>query len=295
MSVRRAAPLAALLILALAPSLARPAASADLRAASRGGAWLASAIAGAPGGQRADAIVAMAAAGRRPAQLRSAVAGLERVASTYGRGAGPAAKVALAAVAAGSDPERFGGVDYLARIHGAYAAGRYGATAYDQGLAMLALVAADDPVPRAAIGALRAARGAGGWGFSLRPADADDASTTGLLIEALRAAGVPSGDPSLRAAAAWMTAQRNPEGGYGFGGPSARTEANSTAIVVRALRALGRRPPARALALLRSLQAPDGAFDFQAGRPGSELLATTDVVIALAGVTLPPPFAAVRR
>jgi hypothetical protein len=283
--------LAALAALAgVAPSAGAGAGTADARAAARGAAWLAGAAAGAPGGQRADAIVAMAAAGRTPARLRRPLAGLARVAPAYGKGAGPAAKVALAASAAGADPERFGGVDYIARVNRAYAAGRYGATAYDQALSMLALEAAGQPVPPAAVRALRAARGAGGWGFDLRPGETDDASTTGLLIEALRAAGVPARDPALRAATAWMLRQRNADGGWGFGGPASPTEANSTAIAVRALRAMGRRPPANARALLRGLQDPDGAFRFRRDQPGSPLLATTDVVIALAGRTLPPPF-----
>jgi hypothetical protein len=284
--------LAALAALAVAaPSAGAATGPSDARAAARGAAWLAGAAAGAPGGQRADAIVAMAAAGRTPAQLRRPLAALARVAPAYGTGAGPAAKVALAASAAGADPGRFGGVDYLARVDRAYAAGRYGATAYDQALSMLALEAAGRPVPPAAVRALRAARGAGGWGFDLRPGETDDASTTGLIVEALRGAGVPARDPALRAATAWMLGQRDAAGGWGFGGPAGHTEANSTAIAVRALRAMGRRPPANARALLRGLQDPDGAFRFRSDQAGSRLLATTDVVIALAGRTLPPPFA----
>ena len=73
----------------------------------------------------------------------------------------------MAAVAAGGDPARLGGVDYVARIRARYASGRYGATAFDQALSILGLRAAGRPVPRAAIRATFAGRGAGR--LELRP------------------------------------------------------------------------------------------------------------------------------
>jgi hypothetical protein len=276
---------------AIATAIAAPAAVAatgDAARADRGAAWLARHAAGAPAGQQADAIVAMRAAGRSPASLRGRLRALSRVAPAYATTAGGAGKVVMAAVAAGADPRRLGGVDYVGRITARYASGRYGASAFDQALSMMALRAAGRPVPRAAVRATLAGRGSGGWSFDLSPRRADAVDHTAIVIEALRAAGVPRGNPALRAAAAWMLAQRNRSGGLASAGAGGATDANSTAAAIRALRSLGRRPPAATLRALRSLQERDGAFRYTRADAGSRLLATPDAVIALSGEVLPP-------
>ena len=285
--MRRAALAVVAAGLALAAPAAATAAPSDAVRAKRAAAWLAGAAAGAPGGQQADAIVAMRAAGRGAASLRPRLRALSRVAPAYATTAGGAGKVALAAVAAGADPARVGGLNYLARIRARYASGRFGATAYDQAFSILALVAARKPVPRDAVRATMAGRGAGGWSFALSPATGDSVNATAIVVEALRAAGVPRTDRRLAAAAAWMLAQRNAEGGLASAGGGRPTDANSTAGAIRALRALGRRPPARTLAALRSLQEPSGAVRFTAADAGSTLIATTDATIAFSGKMLP--------
>ena len=199
---------------------------------------------GAPAGQQADAIVALRAAGRSRASLRPRLASLGRQAPSYARTAGGAAKVVMAAVAAGRDPRRLAGVNYLARVRSRYASGRYGATAFDQALSLLAVSATGATPPRSAVRATLAARGRGGWSFDLTRKGRDTVDVTALVIEALAAAGVPASNPGLRAGAAWMLAQRNKEGGVRWSGHGGPTEANSTAGVIRALRALGRTPPA---------------------------------------------------
>ena len=68
---------------------------------------------------------------------------------------GAAAKAALAAEAVGANPRCFAGVDLVARIRAGYGAGVYGATVFDDSLAITALVGAGEPVPRG-----RAARAA---------------------------------------------------------------------------------------------------------------------------------------
>jgi hypothetical protein len=290
--MRRALPAvaAACLALAAAAVAAAPASGArgDAARADRAAAWLARNVAGAPAGQQADAIVAMRAAGRGAASLRPRLRALAAVAPAYARTAGGAGKVAMGAVAAGADPARLGGVDYLGRIRARYASGRYGATLYDQALSILGLRAAGAPVPRAAVRATLAGRGPGGWSFDLSPGGRDSVDGTSLVIEALRAAGVPARNPALAAAAAWVLAQRNAEGGLASAGGGRATDANSTAGAIRALRALGRRPPAATLRALRRLQGPDGAVRFTAAEAGSRLLATSDAAIALAGEVLPP-------
>lgn len=284
--MRRAA-LAAAACAALAAAAPAAGAGGDAARADRAAAWLAGAAAAAPGGQQADAIVAMRAAGRTAASLRPRLRALATVAPGYARTAGGAGKVALAAVAAGTDPSRLGGVDYLARIRARYASGRYGATAYDQAFSILALTAAGRPVPRAAVRATLAERGTGGWSFALARGTRDSVDATGVVIEALRAAGVPRTNPALAAAAAWILAQRNGEGGLASAGGGAATDANSTAGAIRALRALRRRPPAATLAALRALQEPSGAVRFTAAEAGSRLIATNDAAVAFAGRVLP--------
>lgn len=283
----RRAPLAlAAVVLAVAAPCAG-AATADGRAAGRAATWLASHSAGAPAGQQADVIVALRAAGRGGATLRPRLSRLGRDAPAYATTAGGAAKVVMAAVAAGGDPRRLAGIDYLRRVTSRYASGRYGATAFDQALSMLALSAAGRTVPAAAARATLAARGDGGWSFDLSPTSRDSVDATALVIEALAAAGVPPSDAGLRAGVAWMLAQRNREGGLAWSGGGRATEANSTAGAIRALRALGRVPAASTRAALRGLQDGDGGIRFSRGSAGSRLIATTDALIALSGGSLP--------
>ncbi len=280
-----AAAVAVAAVLAAAPHAG--AASADGAAAARAATWLASNSAGAPAGQQADAIVALRAAGRSRTALRPRAAALARVAPAYATTAGGAGKVAMAAVAAGRDPASFGGVDYLRRVTNRYAAGRYGASAWDQALSLLALRAAGRNVPSTAIRATFAARGAGGWSFDLTPRGRDSVDATAIVLEALSASGVRGSDARVAAAVRWMLAQRNGEGGLGSAGGGAATDANSTAGAIRALRATGRTPPASLRAALRGLQDRDGSIRYTRASGGSRLLATNDAVVALTGRTLP--------
>ncbi len=285
--MRRRTALIALFAVLLTPAGAI--AQTDRQATQRGAAWLETLSIGTVG-QQADAIVALAAAGRSHASLQPRLTTMSAAASAYATTAGGAGKVVLATVAAGGNPRSLGGVDYIVRINGQYAEGRYGVTAYDQALAMLALRAAGESTPAAAITALRATRGKGGWGFALRRASPDDVSATGLTIEAMRAAGVSKTDAALRGATAWLTAQINTRGGFGIDGRGRATEANATALVIRALSAMGRTPATATRRALRTLQETDGGFRFTAATKESRLLATVDAVLALSGHRLPPPY-----
>ena len=121
--------------------------TADGRAAERAASWLAANSQGAPAGQQADVIVALRAAGRSRASLRPAPRPARARGAPVRRTAGGAGKVVMAAVAAGGDPRRLAGVDYVRRITSRYASGRYGATAFDQALSMLAIARFGGPVP----------------------------------------------------------------------------------------------------------------------------------------------------
>ncbi len=233
----------------------------------------------------ADAIVALSAAGRT-GTLSRRIDALSEVASRYATTAGGAGKVALAAVAAGRNPRSLGGVNYITRITATYRLGRYGVSSYDQAYAMLALAAAGEPIPAGAIRRLRKTRGAGGWGYPVN-GGRDDPSSTGLLMEALRSAGVSPTDPMLRSAAAWLTTQANGQGGFNLDRPRGRTQSNATANAIRGWRSTGRKPPSSWRVALRSLQEDDGGVRFTARIRESRVLATVDALVAFSGQTLP--------
>ncbi len=278
----RAAPLAALLLLAFAaPALA----TTDAGSARLGARWLARAVLDGGDGQSADVAAALrAAAALVPKDAARRAAALRAGAKAYAVTPGAAGKVALGLVALGAGrPACAGSVDLRAVMQAGYRGGTYGTTIFDQTLAMLARSALGDTVSPAAVRALERSRGAGGWG--VLPAQGDDVSSTAMAILALRAAGVAATDPAIRAALTWMDAQRTPSGGFALGRRD-RNEANSTALAAEAHAAVGR-PDARALTALHGLQHADGSFSFAASDTGSRLIAGTDSVVAMAGRHLP--------
>jgi len=262
------------------------AAVTDATAARRGANWLSGQqIAGV--GQQADAIVAMAAVGTTKSTLRARLSALTPAAPAYATGPGSAGKVVLAAVAAGVNPRNLGGVNYVARIRAAYHNGWYSTSTYDQAYAILALRAAGEPVPIMAVRRVTGARGGGGWGYKLSTGVRDDASATGLVVQALRAYGLTPRHGGLAAATTWMVSRKNSAGGYAIDGGNRPTEANTTAIVIAAMRSMRRTPPRTTINRLRRLQEGDGGFRFTLAARGSRVLASVDAVVALAGKTLP--------
>jgi hypothetical protein len=275
--------------------LAAPAQASNRSSANAGARWLSGYVSARGDGFGADTLVALRAAGRLPSsEARRRAAGLRAGARSYVRGAGQAAKVILALAAARSGSARCaGGVDLRIAMGRDYTRGRYGRNAFDDALALLALRALRERVPTAAIGFLRAARGAGGWNVLLQRSGGprDDVSSTAIAILALRAAGVSRRDRGLRAGLSWMVRQRTRSGGFALGRRD-RNEANSTALAIEAERAMGR-GDRRAARVLRGLQRRDGAFQFTADDAGSRVIASTESVVALAGRI--PPVARVRR
>ena len=274
------------LILALAPAAAH---AADRSAAQAGAAWLSSAVKPGADGMAADAIVAMRAAGRLPAaEATRRARALRAGANGYARTAGATGKTILALVAARSGSARCAGnVDLLARLQSSGRAGRYGATIFDQTLALLAAHALHAGPSQRAVDVLLSARGGGGWNFNMtrsggRP---DDVTSTAMAILAARAAGVSARNGTLRAGLRWLRAKRTPAGGFALGRRD-RNEANSTALAIEAAAAMGSRDT-RATRALASLQRSGGAFQFTRNDAGSRVLATNDATIALSGRRLP--------
>jgi hypothetical protein len=288
--VNRVVPLF-LAVLALA---ALPASASNRSSARSGARWLAAHVHPGGGGAAADTLVAMRAAGIvTSGGARSRASALRRGARSYVTGAGQAAKVILGLTAAHSGSARCAGsLDLRIAMGRDYTRGRYGRNAFDQGLALLAIRALRERVPGNAIRFLRGARGGGGWNVLLtRSGPRDDASSTAIVILAMRAAGVSRRDGALRAALSWMAHQRTGSGGFALGRRD-RNEANSTALALEAERAMGR-SDRRAARVLRGLQRSDGAFQYTADDAGSRVIASTESVIALSGRT--PPVARVHR
>lgn len=259
-------------------------------------------------GTTTDAVVALKAADLRGIAvtdaLDAAVRYLEEEANGYAaQGAGQAAKLTLAAVAAGADPNRFGGIDIVATMNGVAAAspvaspavpGLLGDDLYDHALVMLALAAANEPVPATAGDALLAAQAThGAWTFdgSTEPG-AGDSNTTALAVQALVAAG-RGDDPAVGRALDALRALQTGLGQFAFEAADPLVaDANSTALVVQAIIAAGQDPTSaddwsNAFRGLRAFQNVGGGFRYQDAEPADNLLATVQAMPALAGIALP--------
>ncbi len=263
-------------------------------------------------GTTADAVVALKAAEIRGVATTSAIntatGYLEDQAAAYAAvGPGQAAKLALAVVAAGRDPSRFGGVDLLAAATSPAAApaagtpaatptvpGVYGTGLYDHGLALLALAAAGrDPEP-AAIDVLRATQvDDGSWSFAgTTEPGSGDSNTTALIIQALVATGNGE-DPMVENALQYLASVETTTGQFAFQSADPLVaDANSTALAVQAIIATGGdstsaddwKNAARGLAAFQNVS---GSFRYQDTDPSDNLLATLQAIPALAGVRLP--------
>lgn len=250
-------------------------------------------------GFRADAVSAFAAAKRIGANYKSSARNrfidqVEAEAANYSITSGATGKVILAAVAASKNPRCFGKtgekVDLYNLLMSFYSSsGKFGATAFDQALAMLALKAAKQKIPSAAVKHVKGVRGKNGWNFAMNSARGDDVESTAIIIEALRAAGVKKSDKALKQAYRWMTYQRNSDGGFNPSTPlTGETQANTTAYAIRAADAMGK-DLSKAKRALRALQTRSGSFVSSptVKESAGYGIATTDAVIALSGAHFP--------
>ncbi len=281
----------------------------------RGLGWVASqqqadgSFAGFNPGATIDAVIAIAAAGRNPNDFavgsNTPVTYLAAQAPTYAtQGASAAGKLAVGAVAGRGNPRSFGGVDLVAAIEGLYqpAAGQYGGGGtWDQAFAILGLRAARQSVPVAAVQRLiDIAADGGGWGFSANASDAD-VDSTGLVLQALAAAGVGLDDAAVQAGLGFLRSSQNEDGGFpGFTGD---TDPASTGLALQGLAAYGQDPrslawttwisdgSASALTLrtaaetLLALQTPDGGFPGFSGP--NDPFSTYSALAGIAGQPLP--------
>ncbi len=235
-----------------------------------------------PAGQQADIITNRRITGASPASLKGALRALAPRAVAYATTAGATAKIVIAQRAAGASGP-LAGRDFLASLDKQSRDGRYGSTAFDQCLSMIAMRVSGRKVPATAVTALESGRGENGWSFSLVPAEQADVDSTSMAVVALRAAGVPKTNPSVTRALAWLSTQRSGAGWTAFSG--AAPSSDSTALVARAQVAAGA-SAAVGQAFLRAHQQRSGAIANTTTVPESRLLATIASVPPLAGISL---------
>lgn len=256
-------------------------------------------------GTTTDAVLALYVAQERDPEttsaLDAAVTYLEENGAAYAAtGPGQAAKLALAVVTGGRDPRDFADLDLVGAMTAPLAtpvpdgiAGIYGDDLYDHALVLIALSAAGETTPEAALESLRASQGEeGGWAFdgSTGPGAADS-NTTALVIQALAANG-HADDPMVDRALDFLSTLLVSDGGFAYGPADPLVaDANSTALVLQALIAAGEDPASEdwgnaPLALAR-FQTPDGGLRYMATDEEPNLLATVQAIPALEGFSLP--------
>lgn len=248
-------------------------------------------------GASAAAAIAFASAGQDPASVSTQDVSLmdylmTAVSETDLRTSpGLAAKVALAVIASGNNPRQFGGKDLITYITDGFNSdtGLFGFGPFDSALAVLALSAAGQELPAGAVDGLLTARiEDGSYAFTgdTTPGSGDS-NTTAMIVQALVAAGA---DPAtIQPSIDYFIAVQNEDGGWTYQKPSdfgEATDTNSTAQVIQALLAAGEslQEWSDPVSTLLTLQDASGGFGFNAVTPDPSLLATVEVIPALAGV-----------
>jgi hypothetical protein len=219
-------------------------------------------------------------------------------------------RVALVALASGTSPHSFGGVDPIDTVlsrqlpDGSFSQQAGVKTGWINSTiwSIFPLSAIDSPVTDAAVQSaaswlVEQQRVDGGWGGTTA-ASAPDSDMVGAALQALNAAGL-HGTEAQRGALEFLQTRQGPDGGF-------REEANSptnsatTAWVVQGMWSAGVDPRAwrtdggaDPLSFLASLQRADGSIGWTASDDTNSLWMTAQVGPALAGATY--PLAAVPR
>jgi len=246
-------------------------------------------------GMTLDAIFAGVAAGEDVSEWRagvgdpSAVEYLESVVNEYAVDAGRTGKLVAGIVAAGEDPEAFGGEDLVARLK-AYddGTGAYAADANGQAWAMIGLAAAREAIGAGAITHLEGMQQPDdGWGTAW----GSDVDTTSIVLEALIGAGVSVDADTVVSGLGYIKAQQGSTGGFtGWGSVSPNSTAYGTQAIVAAEQnpfgAAWRADAGTPVDDLMSFQIASGAFALEAGGDAN-LFATVQAVPALLGKAFP--------
>lgn len=264
-------------------------------------------------GGTADAILGLASTGYNvaapyPGRAQSPVDFLldnaADVAAYASQSGGPNGKLILALTAAGQDPRDFGGYDFtISLTQHLSPTGQFNVVSpYEQGLAMLAFDALNEPAPAEAVAWLLSVQAqdgdlAGSWddGFGTM----GNVDATAMAIMALVAVGDETHEDAVSAARDFLMAQQLESGGWGYA-PELPESANSTALAVQALSALGEDfysadgewavDGVSPLAALLAWQSESGALqaDFGEG-PADDFFTTVQALPALTGRSYPLP------
>jgi len=263
-------------------------------------------------GPTSDAVLAYAAAGFDPytvqayGSVTSAMGYLSDTAASFVIiDPASAGKLAIAVEAAGGDAHDFGGLNIVHVLTNTWYSPTVEAfgdadNSWYQAFAILGLAATGEDIPPGAIQTLLDLQNSDGswvdaWGF-------DKPGSTGLALQALVAAGVPTTDTSIVSGTRALRNEQNALGSWdAFGSPSA----NSTAYAMQGLLAAGEDLTAEkwlkdghsAYNALADLQKIDGPFTFLLV---DDFFSTRQAVPAQLGVNYPfshplQPFVGVNR
>lgn len=244
----------------------------------------------------ADATYALVASGINPSRVKtngnSAIDWIYSQTSSL-QSTGVAAKFLLALVLARRSTVAPNGFDFTARVQQAYdpATGLYDPDPTGNAYALIALRAANRPIPPRALSAWAALQQPdGGWSAYLPP-QGTDTNTTAVGLVALIVNRRHSSSPQ---ALSYLRSQQSSDGGFTFSTAfGTASDSNSTGLTILALLAAnqdlanwkrgGNDPVARLL----QLQNPSGAFRYSDEYPGDNAFATFQAGQA-AGVTRCP-------
>ena len=191
----------------------------------------------------------------------------------------------LAVVAMDRTPYAFGGRNLVASLRTKIASnGRIGLYQNSTYWGVLALRAANSPVPTASLNFIRSAQQSNG-GYRWLGGAAPDSNDTAAAVMALRSSSIPCEWNAVTHAYSYMHALQRSDHGYALTAAGA-ADSQSTSWVVQARRKCGL-PNSGALSYLFARQLPSGAFNYQPGRTVTPAWVTSQVLPATNGRSYP--------
>ena len=161
------------------------------------------------------------------------------------------------------------------------ASGRIGPRLNSTIWGILALRAAQEPVPGSVVRYVRRHQDRGG-GFSFVANGPPDTNDTAAAVQALRAVGVGAKARPIRRALRYLATARKRSGGYPLAAGKT-PDAQSTGWVLQAYRAAGRAPPRKARRFLVRLQQPDGSLHYRRKQSLTPVWVTAQALPGLLG------------
>jgi len=202
----------------------------------------------------------------------------------------------LAMSASSLDPSNIDGYNYVAKLKSLLNSGQYGDPAwlFDDFWPLIALRSAttpvDDPCVADPVSFIVTNQNTdGGWGWAVGAAsDVDD---TSAAIMALRASGMSYTSLVIQDGLNYIRSQQMPDGGFPSWGAS---NSDSDSWGISALISSGEDPASwlsggnSPVDHLKSLQNPDGSFNWQPGNPGfNKYMSTSYAIVALSERSYP--------